>query len=142
MEDQFGQINKNFEKYRKGAPDEPNPIFPEYTPKPNEPPRPPRPASVYVPSPRHEDRWERYVEDFIRKYQLDPGQRDAAHSYLRGLKRRAADHRASKAKEFKAVQKRLNDSFASGDLKKRAAAGREERTLNGPIADLFKELES
>ncbi|MFH0982872.1 MAG: hypothetical protein V2A79_15225 [Planctomycetota bacterium] len=141
MKGTFEEITKNFEKYKAGDP-VPNPMFPQYEPKPNEPPRPPRPPSVITPGKqRQEDTWERYVQDFIRKYQLDPPQREAAESILREMKQRAADHRASKAKDYEEVRKRLNESFAAGaDLKKRAAASRDEKQLNKPIDELFDEL--
>ena len=139
MEGQFAQINKNFEEFRGGKP-KLNPMFPEYEPKASEPPRPKRPGSLRTSTSRQEDRWDRYVQDFIRKYRLDPGQKGSANSYLRELKQRAADHRASKAEGFKAVEKRFNDAVASGDLKKRMAAKRDELVLNKPIEDMFEEL--
>ena len=139
MEGQFAQVNRNFEEFQAGKP-KPNPMFPEYEPKAGEPPRPKRPGGIRTLRRRQEDGWSRYVQSFIRRYQLDPGQRGTADSILRELKQDAEDHRASKAVEFKAVEKRFNEAVASGDLKKRMAAKREESVLNRRLEDLFEEL--
>lgn len=139
MQSQFELINKNFEDYKKGD-TQPKPIFgPEYQPKPDEPPRPPQPPRVFKPE-KDEDRWGKYVEDFIRKYELDPAQVESAESTLREMRQRAADYRTSKADDFKTVEKRINEAVAKGDLKKRMAAIRDEKALNKPIQEMFTEL--
>jgi hypothetical protein len=139
MKGQFEEINRNFEGYKDGNL-VPNPMFPQSPSKADEPPRPPRPSNVYRPSKRLEDAWDKYVQDFIAKYELDPGQKLSAESYLREVKQRAADHRTSRVKEYADVAKRLRESYATGDLKKRATAERDEKALNKPINDLFDEL--
>ena len=138
MEGQFGEINQNFERYKAGQPVE-NPMFPQTPPKNVAPPRPPKPPRVYTPR-QAEDRWDQYVQDFIKKYELDPGQRESAESILREYKKRAADYRSSRTKEFTEITKRLSEAFQSSDLQKRAMAQRDEAALNKPIDEMFEEM--
>jgi hypothetical protein len=55
-------------------------------------------ASVKYPyKPTDETTWARYVREFIRKHNLDPGQRSAIHSILSELEQRASDFRKTHA---------------------------------------------
>ncbi|MCK4624660.1 MAG: hypothetical protein KAV00_05060 [Phycisphaerae bacterium] len=141
MKGQFIQINNNFGNWKKGN-TVPNPMFPRHKPTPDEPTRPSRPKLVYQPT-QPEGKWDKYVREFIQKYQLDPGQKGSAESILREMKQTAASYRSSKAKEFESVKKRFNQAVAAGDLKKRAKAERDEAALNRPLKKkMFNELKT
>lgn len=141
MKGQFEEIRQNFENYKTGKPQTNSPIFPTHNPKADEPPRPPKPSDVYKPRTlKMEDRWDKYVRDFIRKYELDPAQQGSANSTLRELKERAASYREAKAQQYEAVAKRLKEAINAGDLKKRAKTSRDERALNKPIEGMFTDL--
>jgi len=141
MKGQFVQINKNFEAYKTGNPTTQLPMFPTHQPKADEPATPVRPPAGIEPAKPKEDRWDAYVRNFIKKYELDPGQKGSAESILRDMKERAVRYRASKADQYKAVEKKLKDSLG-GDIKKRTAARREELALNKPIEGYFEELKA
>ncbi|GJM24612.1 MAG: hypothetical protein DHS20C16_10270 [Phycisphaerae bacterium] len=92
-----------------------------------------------------EDKWELYVQDFIKKYELTEGQSEAAHSILRECKTRAAAYRLSKERDFADAKKRLTDVRKS---KQPAAITKTKekvwttvlQKLRKPVDDLFEEL--
>ena len=141
MKGQFAQINSNFEAYKAGNPTTQLPMFPAYEPKADEPATPRRPLSGIEPAGPKEHRWDAYVRAFIRKYELDAGQKGAAETILRDEKEHAARYRVSKAEQFKAVEKKLKESL-DGNLEKRAAARREELVLNKPIDGFYEKLKT
>lgn len=144
MEGTFKKVAQNFQEWESGIPKQ-NPIFPPHTPKDDEPPMPNRPPEKYTEGGRkwtnQQNAWAKYVGDFIRKYNLDPGQREAAQSILRELKERAGKHRDAKQKEYAELDQRLKEAFDSGDLKRIAMVERDETALNKPVKeDMFNEL--
>lgn len=141
MKGQFEEIRQNFENYKEGKPAPGLPMFPTQNKKADEPSRPARPSEGLISEQRRpEHQWDRYVRNFVHKYDLDDAQKESANSILRELKQRAADHRTKKAKNFEAVKKRFDEAVAKGDLKKRMAAKREEVALTKPIKSMFEEL--
>ena len=82
--------------------------------------------------------WGRYVEEFIRIYVLDEGQRDAVLSVLSELKDRAIAHRDRRRADIAKLEQRIKTFNGADDqlldLKKRLTE------LYGPIDDMFKEL--
>ena len=143
MEGTFSKVRDNFEQWQTGKPVE-NPIFPQHVPSADEPPAPPQPHTKFTEGSRkwaiQQGAWAKYVGDFIRKYNLDPGQREAAQSILRELKEDAVEYRDSKKQEYAEVDRRLKEAFDSGDLKRIAAVERDETALNKPINKMFDEL--
>jgi hypothetical protein len=94
-----------------------------------------------------EDAWDRYVEKFIKDYQLDDAQSETAWSILRECKRRARDHRTAKRDRYAEVQRALEDANrGSQPADVRAAKMRVwrqiEKSLNKPIMDLYVELQN
>lgn len=82
--------------------------------------------------------WDRYVEEFIRIYALDEGQRDAVLSVLSELKDRAIAHRDRRRDDIAKLEYRIKTFNGAddelSDLKQRLTE------LYGPIDDMFKEL--
>ncbi len=82
--------------------------------------------------------WDRYVEEFIRIYALDEGQRDAVLSVLSELKDRAIAHRDRRRDDIVKLEHRIKTFTGAddelSDLKQRLTE------LYGPIDDMFKEL--
>ncbi len=76
------------------------------------------------------DPWDRYVESFASRYQLDESQRVAARSILRTLKERRDAYRASHRDEFDGIR-------GAEDPEQRRERYEE---LNEPIERLFDEL--
>jgi hypothetical protein len=82
--------------------------------------------------------WEQYVEEFIRIYHLDEGQRTATLSVLAELKERAIAHRDLRRDDIARLEHRIATFTGSeeelGELKKQLTE------LYGPIDDMFAEL--
>ncbi len=82
--------------------------------------------------------WDRYVEEFIRIYALDEGQRDAVLSVLSELKDRAIAHRDRRRDDMAKLEHRIKTFSGAddelSDLKQRLTE------LYGPIDEMFKEL--
>lgn len=83
-------------------------------------------------------RWDKYVEEFIRIYDLDEGQRTAALSCLSELKQRAIDHRDRHREEIAALEHRIHNN--TGTDEELAEIKQELTRLYGPIDDTFSEL--
>lgn len=86
------------------------------------------------------DRWEKYVADFVKMFNLDEGQRTAALSCLCELKERAVAHRDRRREDIARLEYRIEHKTATDlpldDLKKQLSE------LYGPIDDMFKELQT
>lgn len=78
------------------------------------------------------DRWDRFVEDFTRRYQLDAAQQATAQSILRELKQQRDTYRELHRGEFDALRQ----------MEDRQARGEAYRKLNEPIDQLFQQLET
>lgn len=85
------------------------------------------------------DRWDRYVADFVSRYQLDEGQRSAALSLLSEIKRRAKDHRERYRDDIVQLERRIERGLEGDD--EREAIKNELVRLYGPVDELFAELE-
>jgi hypothetical protein len=151
----FAKMNDNFRTMAEGGPGVAQ-IFPEPNrdlshPSPPKAPDPNYKAPEIEPVPREgpprEHMWDRYVEEFIRDYNLDDSQSEAAHSILRECKQRAQDYRNSKRSEFRQVEERMRDA-KRGDQTPEVRTNKLkiwtqiERSLNKPILDLFQELQN
>ncbi len=83
-------------------------------------------------------RWEEFVADFVKKYQFDQGQTDAAASCLNEIKGRALAHRDRRKDDITRLEQKINTPSDTkeeiDDLKKQLAE------LYGPVDDMFKEL--
>jgi hypothetical protein len=81
--------------------------------------------------------WAKYVEDFIRRYQLNAEQQETAHKYLRTLEGRRDEFLRRNAEEFAEAKRTL--AGAKTDAQRARAQAREER-LNRPLDNLFAQL--
>ena len=82
--------------------------------------------------------WDKYVEEFVRIYDLDEAQRTTARSCLTELKRRALDHRDRRREEIARLEERIQNN--RGTDEELAEIKKQLLELYGPIDDLFKEL--
>ncbi len=82
--------------------------------------------------------WDRYVEEFIRIYALDEGQRDAVRSVLSELKDRAIAHRDRRRDDMADLEQRI-ETFTGND-DELADLKQQLTELYGPIDDMFQEL--
>ena len=148
---QFNKMNENFNAMAKGQAKEVQ-LFPPPTRDPAQPARPPRPNRNYKPQPPpshsepQEDWWDGYVRNFIRKYDLDDAQSEAAWSILRECKERAASYKKSKAREFAKAADRLKqarDPKLPPEVQrvKTRLWRQEDKALKKPILDIFHELQ-
>lgn len=84
--------------------------------------------------------WERYVQEFIKRYDLDEAQRTTVLSCLSELKQRAIAHRDRRRDDITRLEQRI----AQHDGSKDDIAAIEEQLveLYGPIDDMFAELKT
>jgi hypothetical protein len=82
--------------------------------------------------------WERYVEDFIRRYQLNDEQKQKAYSFLKQQTAQRDEHLLRKAPEIERITKMFNN--AGGDKKKIALAEARRQKLDQPIDRMFEKL--
>lgn len=82
--------------------------------------------------------WDKYVEEFLRLYDIDEAQRTTALSCLSELKQRATAHRDLRREDIAKLEKRIkNHTGSKEDL---AEIKKQLSELYGPIDDMFKEL--
>lgn len=82
--------------------------------------------------------WEKYVADFVVRFSLDQGQRDAAKSFLTELKERAIAHRDRHRAEITEMESQILKN--NGQPEEVTEIRRRLQALYGPIDDMFKEL--
>jgi hypothetical protein len=82
--------------------------------------------------PSEKDSWDRYLEDFVRKFQLDDSQQSTALSILRTFKQRRDAYRESRRDEYKAL-------LSLEDFNKR---DKQLESLRGPVNRLFSDLQT
>ncbi len=83
------------------------------------------------------DKWDRYLEDFILRFQLDETQRVAARSIRKELGERALAHRERHLEEIVALERRMRVPGAATEEE----VAEELKELYGPIDQLFGEFE-
>jgi hypothetical protein len=133
----FSKVRENFDDWKKGAPKSAS-IFPD-APEAleGEPPPPSKPPTTERMQP---DMWDIYLQNFIRRYELDDAQKDAANSILADCKSRAADYRKTNAEKFAALDAAAKEAATSNDNAKVAEIAIETKKLNEPIVALYAEL--
>lgn len=145
MRKTFKSINENFENWAEGKATGKS-IFPEPQTAGSGPPRPVRPR-VGLPDPEVETIGETdmffvaYVNEFITKYDLDPGQVNAARSILAEFKEQVAKFRAGNFKELAAVTQDLLAAQKERDRKKIAEIEERRRGLLKHVYVLFSEMD-
>ena len=147
MEKQFVEAEKNFKSWADGKPT--GGLFPAMTAD-NSPPTPPRPPGglpkkMPAPEPEvqvfRESLFDSYVEDFIKQYELDPAQIDAARSILAEFKQKAGSFRESNRAELKKIGDEYKAAMDSKDREKIAQAEADRKKLLGPVYALFGEMD-
>lgn len=85
-------------------------------------------------------RWEEYVAEFVKLYDFDQGQRDAALSCLTELRERALAHRDRRKDDIARLESRIQSpSNSKEDLQE---LKKQLDELYGPVDDMFKDLRS
>jgi len=85
------------------------------------------------------DVWDRYVADFIKKYQLDNQQQQKAHSMLASQKQARDSFLLGKAERMKRVERLFKQAASPDEL---ASAEAEFKKLMMPIERMFETLKS
>ncbi len=150
MEKQFVEVEKNFKSWSGGKAT--GGLFPvvQADRSPPTPPRPPdgvlpRKATAPPPEPEvqvfRENLFDSYVEDFIKQYELDPAQIDAARSILAEFKQKAGSFRESNRAELKKIGDEYKAAMDSKDREKIAQAEADRKKLLEPVYALFGEMD-
>ena len=153
MEKTFAKMEANFGAMTQGAAVKQG-LFPPPNKDEPQPARPRKPRTDFkapnVPGPASRERpqeewWDSYVQEFIRRFELDDAQSEAALSVLRECKSRARTYRQSREKDFAQAGERLRQARSAGQPPEVQKAKiriwtQIEKGLNKPIVDLFQEL--
>ncbi len=145
MEKTIEQIDRNLDQWAGGHPVDES-LFPAPPPPELGPPRPTKPGKGLPPpvvdvfDPR--TIFDTFVEEFIKEYELNKGQRDSARSILAEYKAKADDFRNAKKQELTKLAEEMKTAFESRDRKKVAAAEMERKKLLKPVYELFGQMEN
>ncbi len=88
----------------------------------------------------YESKWDKYVADFIKKYQLNDEQQQKAHGILADCKKQAQRYLKSRASHFARIDKQLQALRTSKDKnksKKQSALNNQRKKLMEPIDKIF-----
>jgi hypothetical protein len=83
------------------------------------------------------DDWAKYVEDFIRRYQLNAEQQERAYKYLRMLQERRDGFLRRNAGDFERAQRAASTAQSEGQ---RSRAEAQLQRLNRPLGNMFNQL--
>lgn len=147
MEKQFVETEKNFKSWAEGRPT--GGLFPVMPPDRSPPtpkmPAPGLPKPAPPPEPEvqvfRESLFDSYVEDFIKQYELDPAQIDAARSILAEFKQKAGSFRESNRAELRKIGTEYKAAMDSKDREKIAKAEADRKLLLQPIYGLFGDMD-
>jgi len=117
MQNTFKQIDQNLENLKEGNISDQG-IFPPPKKLVNEPPRPVKPTSQSpeaVAEVINASLFDTVVDAFIKKYQLDPGQIEAARSILKEFKNYANKYFANKKRDFGRARRARAEAVRMGD---------------------------
>jgi len=84
------------------------------------------------------DLWDKYVAEFIERYDLDEGQKTTVQSMLTEMKERATAHRDRHRSDMEQLEERIQ---RGGDVKEQEEVKKQLVELYGPIDDMFAELQ-
>ncbi|MCP4248840.1 MAG: hypothetical protein GY778_17485 [bacterium] len=145
MDGQFEDIGKGMKEMAEGKAVE-NPLFPQPRMKTEPPktPRKPRVTPIGPPGPEvvhdPEGVFARAVEKFIKDYDLDAGQAQAARSIGRDYKGYADVYQKNHQPEFDALRAKQEKARKAGDLEAAREAEAAEEKLNGRIRQWLVEM--
>lgn len=141
MKKNFQQIHQNFDSWAQGKVVE-APLFPQQQ-VPGGPPTPPKPREgVPIQESFSDSHFDTYVEDFIKKYDLDQGQIDSARSILKETKEKTADFRKVNKNAFARLTATLREAIAARDTEKKAKVEKERQELLKPVHELFAQMDT
>jgi len=153
MRKQFDGIHENLESWESGQPLRRN-IFPPPEKYKNEPPKPPRPAAGIpgakpdLPPDKHKgkvtlnaDMFATYVEEFIKDYELDPGQVNSARSILKEFQGRAQSYLDANKESLERTDAQQEAAVKKRDHKAIAEADAAHRELLEPVNELFQKMD-
>lgn len=143
MDKTFSQIERNFHSWAEGKPVDGG-IFPP--PPADRSPTPPRQPPPGLPKPEVEifvrtTLFDTVVEDFIREYELDPAQIDAARSILSEFKSKAGDFKEANRAELSKIAGDLKNATDAHDLDRIAKAEADRKKLMQPVYELFAQMD-
>lgn len=151
MDKTFAAMRGNFERWERGRPESAR-IFPEARPLVNDPPTPKRPGpglkralknnkktDKEEDAERLDNQFDVYVEKFIKDYELNPTQKEAAYSILREIKARSAAFRSAKKGNIEALQAAMANA---ADIDARRVTRKQLSELLSPLNSLFVELKT
>lgn len=84
------------------------------------------------------DLWDKYVAEFITRYDLDSGQQTTVQSLLTEMKQRATAHRDRNSAEILQLEARIQ---AGGNAPQQEEVKKKLVELYGPIDEMFAELQ-
>jgi hypothetical protein len=150
MQKTFVEIETNFRSWAQGTPRDGG-IFPPPRVMQNEPPRPRRPApglptptkvsEEAVVQPMTPPMFDKWVEEFIKQYELDEAQKDSARSILREQKTLAQRHLDLNREEHNRLKTAQEQAARQRDHKALEAIDAKLKTLLDPINQYFVEME-
>ena len=148
MEKQFVEAEKSFRSWAEGKPMGglfPAPPLDRSPPTPKMPtaglPKPPPPPEPEVEIFVRENLFDSYVEDFIKQYELDPAQIDAARSILAETKLKAGDFKESNRAELTKVAHEHKAAMDARDRDRIAKAEADRKKLLEPVYVLFTQMD-
>lgn len=103
----------------------------------------PPPATADIAKPtetskaKPKDEWETYVDDFIRRYELDEAQKNSAYRILRAQQQERERLLTRRAKDIDRAQKLVADAKTPDE---KAAAKAEYEKVNAPIERCYQKL--
>lgn len=152
MTEQFKYMENNFKSWADGSPTDPN-LFPPVVTEGSGPKRPQRPNAGIPPKsessklPPAEKKtvdvgiFDTFVEEFIKDYELDQGQKDSARSILTEFKTKALAYKESKLEEFNKVADDLKTALEKVDREGISKANEAHRKLREPFYELLSQME-
>lgn len=148
MDKQFVEVEKTVKAWADGKPSGgffPPPPAGKSPPTPKLPPpglpTPPPPAEPELEIFVKDSIFDTFVQDFIKQYQLDPAQIDAARSILAEFKLKAADFKESNREELTKVALEHKAAMDSKDRERIAKAEADRKKLFEPVYGLFGQMD-
>jgi len=144
MDKTFSQIEENFQSWAEGKAVDGG-IFPPPPPPNLSPPTPHRPPPG-LPKPEVEifvrtTLFDTVVEEFIKEYELNAAQIDAARSILSEFKAKAVDFKKANRAELSLIAHELGEATEAHDLDRVAKAEAERKRFMRPVYELFGEMD-
>jgi hypothetical protein len=149
MDKQFVEAEKSFKSWAEGKPTgSPFPVPPPMERSPPTPkmptaglPKPPPPPEPQLEIFVRESLFDSYVEDFIKQYELDPAQIDAARSILAETKVKAGAFKESNRAELTKIALEHKAAMDAKDRDRIAKAEADRKKLLEPVYVLFGEMD-